>query len=330
VKAVVLVGGEGTRLRPLTLSTPKQMLPVAGRTVIERVVEHLARHGVDEVVLSLGYKPDAFLEAFPDGRCAGVKLRYAVESSPLDTAGAIRFAAEQGGLGSETFVVVNGDVLTDIDISGLAMFHRERAAEATIALTPVEDPSRFGVVPVDANGKVQAFIEKPPASQAPTNMINAGIYVLEPSFLERVPPGRKVSVEREVFPAVVEDGRLYALGSDALWTDMGTPEKYLEANLAWARREGAMSERPEGAHPSAVVADSVVYPDARIEKGARVHEAVVLEGACVRSGATVRRSVLGRNVKVGLGAVVDALCVLGDGWEVAAGEMLSGARLPVA
>src|SRR5579875_2398130 len=216
MKAVVLVGGEGTRLRPLTFSTPKQMLPVAGRTVIERVVEHLGRHGVHEVVLSLGYKPDAFLAAFPDGRCAGVKLRYAVESSPLDTAGAIRFAAEEGGLGSETFVVVNGDVLTDIDVSELVKFHKERGAEGTIALTPVEDPSRFGVVPVDANGRVEAFIEKPPASEAPTNMINAGIYVLEPSFLERVPPGRKVSVEREVFPAVVEDGRLYALGSDAL------------------------------------------------------------------------------------------------------------------
>ncbi len=328
MKAVVLVGGEGTRLRPLTLSTPKQMLPVAGRTVIERVVEHLSRHGVDAVVLSLGYKPDAFLRAFPDGRCAGVKLEYAVESSPLDTAGAIRFAAEQGGVGDDTFVVVNGDVLTDIDISDLVRFHRGRQAEATIALTPVEDPSRFGVVPVDANGKVQAFIEKPPACEAPTNMINAGIYVLEPSFLERVPRGQKVSVEREVFPAVVKDGRLYALGSDALWTDMGTPEKYLEANLAWAKREGALSARPEGAHPGATVANSVVYPDVRIEEGARVHDAVVLEGACVRSGATVRRSVLGRNVDVGLGAVVEALSVLGDGWEVAAGEMLSGARLP--
>jgi mannose-1-phosphate guanylyltransferase len=329
VKAVVLVGGEGTRLRPLTLSTPKQMLPVAGRTVIERVLEHLARHGIDEVVLSLGYKPDAFLEAFPEGRCAGVRLKYAVESSPLDTAGAIRFAADQGGVGDETFLVVNGDVLTEIDISDLVRFHRDREAEATIALTPVEDPSRFGVVPVDANGKVEAFIEKPPASQAPTNMINAGIYVLEPSFLERVPPGKKVSVEREVFPAVVRDGRLYALGSDALWTDMGTPEKYLEANLAWAKREGALSERPEGAHPLASVANSVVCADARIEEGARVHEAVVLQGARVRSGATVRRSVLGRNVEVGLGAVVDALSVLGDGWHVAAGEILSGARLPV-
>jgi len=326
MKAVVLVGGEGTRLRPLTYSTPKQMLPVAGRTVIERVVEHLAGHGVDEVVLSLGYRPDAFLEAFPDGRCAGVKLHYAVESAPLDTAGAIAFAAGEAGINGETFVVVNGDILTEIDISALARFHRDRGAEGTIALTPVLDPSRFGVVPVDESGLVEAFIEKPPASEAPTNMINAGIYVLEPTFLERVPAGRRVSIEREVFPALVKDRRLYALGSDALWTDMGTPEKYLEANLTWARSEGALVP---GSHPGATVADSVIYADVSIDEGAHVREAVVLEGAHVRSGATVRRSVLGRNVSVGLGAVVDALSVLGDGWEVAAGEMLSGARLPV-
>ena len=327
MKAVVLVGGEGTRLRPLTFSTPKQMLPVAGRTVIERVVEHLAHHGVDEVVLSLGYRPDTFLEAFPDGRCAGVKLHYAVESSPLDTAGAIAFAAGEAGITDETFVVVNGDVLTEFDITTLVEFHRQREAEGTIALTPVLDPSRFGVVPIDKSGRVEAFIEKPPASEAPTNMINAGIYVLEPSFLERVPKGRRVSIEREVFPALVKDRTLYALGSDALWTDMGTPEKYLEANLTWARSEG--SSPAPGVHPGATVADSVIYADVSIDEGAHVCEAVVLEGAHVGRGATVRRSVLGRNVTVGFGAVVDALSVLGDDWEVAAGEMLSGARLPV-
>lgn len=327
MKAVVLVGGEGTRLRPLTFSTPKQMLPVAGRTVIERVVEHLAHHGVDEVVLSLGYRPDAFLEAFPEGRCAGVKLHYAVESSPLDTAGAIAFAAGEAGITGETFVVVNGDVLTEFDITTLVEFHRQREAEGTIALTPVPDPSRFGVVPIDKSGRVEAFIEKPPASEAPTNMINAGIYVLEPSFLERVPKGRRVSVEREVFPALVKDRTLYALGSDALWTDMGTPEKYLEANLVWARSEGAAPT--PGVHPGATVADSVIYADVSIDEGAHVREAVVLQGAHVGRGATVRRSVLGRNVRVGFGAVVDALSVLGDNWEVAAGEMLSGARLPV-
>ncbi len=325
MKAVVLVGGEGTRLRPLTYFTPKQMLPVAGRPVIERVVEHLARHGVDEVVLSLGYKPDAFIAAYPDGHCGGVKLRYAVEASPLDTAGAIAFAASQAGITSETFLVVNGDVLTDIDIGALVRFHQDRGGEGSIALTPVEDPSLFGVVPVDASGRVQAFIEKPPVGQAPTNMINAGIYVLEPTFLERVPVGKRVSVEREVFPALVGAGSLYALGSDALWTDMGTPGKYLEANLVWARREVG-----GGAGGSGVlgVANSVLHDGVFIEDGAHVRDAVLLEGAQVKKDAFVHGSVLGRDVVVGVGAIVRDLSVLGDGWVVEAGDTLSGARLP--
>ena len=338
MKAVVLVGGEGTRLRPLTFSTPKQMLPVAGRPVIERVVEHLAAHGVDEVVLSLGYRPDAFLAAYPAGRCGDTRLQYAVESSPLDTAGAIAFAADEAGITDETFVVVNGDVLTEIDLTALVDFHRSRGAEGTIALTPVEDPSRFGVVPVDPSGLVEAFIEKPPADQAPTNMINAGIYVLEPSFLRHVSRGRRVSIEREVFPALVENRSLYALGSDALWTDMGTAEKYLEANLAWGRRErclvGAAAGAAgsggtyRGAHPAASIANSVIHDDVLIGEGAHVSDAVLLQGGRVEAGAVVRRSVLGRNVIVGLGAVVEALSVLGDGWVVRAGDVLSGARLP--
>jgi mannose-1-phosphate guanylyltransferase len=325
---VVLAGGEGTRLRPLTFSTPKQMLPVAGRPVIERVVEELARHGVDEVVLSLGYRPDAFIAAYPEGRCAGVALTYAVEASPLDTGGAIAFAARQAGVGDETFIAMNADVLAEIDVTSLVEFHRDRGAEATIALTPVDDPSLFGVVAVDANGLVGAFIEKPSAQEAPSNMINAGIYVLEPSFLARIPEGRRTSVERQVFPAVAREGALFALGSDALWTDMGTPGKYLEANLAWARREGAFGGTNAGTHPEAEVVNSVLHPDVRVEKGAIVREAVVLEGGRVQAGAFVNRSVLGRNVVVGRGAIVDALSVLGDGWVVADGAVLDGARLP--
>jgi mannose-1-phosphate guanylyltransferase len=328
MKAVVLAGGVGTRLRPLTLSTPKQMLPVAGRPVIERVVEELARHGVDEVVLSLGYRPDAFIAAYPKGRCAGVVLRYAVEESPLDTAGAIAFAAREAGVGNETFIAMNADVLAEIDLTRLVEFHRARGAEATIALTPVDDPSLFGVVVADARGKVGSFVEKPAAGEAPSNMINAGIYVLETKFLSRVPAGRRVSVEREVFPFLATGGSLFALGSEALWTDMGTPAKYLEANLAWARREGALARRGARAHPEAEVVDCVLHPDVRIEKGAIVREAVVLEGGHVRAGALVNRSVLGRNVIVGQNAVVDQLSVLGDGWVVAPGDILEGARLP--
>ena len=222
MKAVVLVGGEGTRLRPLTLSAPKQMLPIVGVPMIERVLGHLASHGIDDAVLSLGYLPDAFTEAYPDGRVAGMGVTYAVEPEPLDTAGAVRFAAAFAGI-DETFVVVNGDVLTDLDLTALVAFHRERGAEGTIALHPVADPSAFGVVPTDDDGRVQAFVEKPPRDEAPTNEINAGTYVLEPSVLGRIPEGGRVSIERETFPAMVRDGGLFAALRRQLLARHGDP-----------------------------------------------------------------------------------------------------------
>lgn len=316
MKAVVLVGGEGTRLRPLTLSTPKQMLPIGGRPMIERVLVWLAGHGIDEAVLSLGYRPDAFLKAYPDGECVGVRLQYAVEDSPLDTAGAIRFAAGAGGV-DDTFVVVNGDVLTSLDVAGLVGFHRERAAEATIALTPVEDPSAFGVVPTRDDGQVIAFIEKPPAGQAPTNLINAGTYVLEPSVLDRIPSGRRVSIERETFPALVAEGRLYARGSDAPWLDAGTPATYLAANLAYA---------PFG--PQTGANASVVAEDVVCGAGAVVDRSVVMEGAELGDGAVVRDSVIGARARVGAGARVEDLSVIGDDSVVPPGAVVSAARLP--
>ncbi|MGH9297848.1 MAG: nucleotidyltransferase family protein, partial [Acidimicrobiales bacterium] len=228
--AVVLVGGEGTRLRPLTYDLPKQMLPVVDRPMIEHVVAWLGRHGVERVVLSLGYRPDAFVEAFPSGEVDGVRLVYAPEPEPLDTAGAVRFAAEAAGTRGR-LLVLNGDVLSDMDVSALIAFHEQQRAKATIQLTPVEDPSRFGVVPTDHDGKVLAFIEKPSPDEAPTNHINAGCYVLEQEVLEGIDPGRRVSIERETFPALVAGGGLYALSSDAYWLDTGTPENYLQASL---------------------------------------------------------------------------------------------------
>jgi mannose-1-phosphate guanylyltransferase len=327
MKAVVLVGGEGTRLRPLTLTTPKQMLPVAGRPMIERVVSHLTEYGVDEVVLSLGYRPDAFLAAYPDGRCGGATLVYAVEPEPLDTAGAIAFAARHAGL-AEQFVVVNGDVLTDVDIASLLAFHGARGAMATIALTPVDDPSRFGVVPTDEGGRVVAFIEKPAAGTAPTNLINAGTYVLEPQVIDRIPAGRRVSIERETFPSLVQDGTLYALGSAADWVDAGTPATYLEVNLAFARRQGGGVDRAAHLDGSARVVTSVIGAGAVVEMGALVEDSVVFPGARVSRGAEVRGSILGRDVVVGKGARVEKLSVLGDGERVAAGAHLAGVRRP--
>lgn len=331
MRAVVLVGGFGTRLRPLTLGTPKQMLPIVDRPMIERVLGTLAGHGVTDVVLSLGYRPDAFVDAYPDARCAGVDLHYAVEPEPLDTAGAVRFAARSAGL-DETFVVVNGDVLTDLDVAELWKLHHERGAEGTIALTPVDDPSRYGVVPTAADGRVEAFVEKPPPGTAPTNWINAGTYVLEPSVLDRIDGGRKVSIERETFPSMVADRSLYAVPSDAYWVDAGTPATYLQVQLDLIdgrRGPGETAVHPTArVHPGATVDRAVVMAAAEVAEGAVVRGSVVLPGAAVGADAVIDGSIVGPGASVGAGAVVSDLTVLGADAEVAAGTELHGALLP--
>jgi mannose-1-phosphate guanylyltransferase len=310
------------------------MLPVAGRPMIEDVLAHLRHHGVDEVVLSLGYKPDAFLEAYPDATCAGVRLVYVVEPEPLDTAGAIAFAAREAGI-DERFLVVNGDVLTDLDVSALVAFHEAAGAEGTIALTKVEDPSQFGVVPTEADGRVIAFVEKPPRDEAPTDLINAGYYVLEPSVLDRIEPGRKVNIERETFPAMVADGRLFAVADPAYWLDVGTPERLLQASIDLLTGERAGG--PGGdvllvgsatVEDGAQVARAVLGDGCRVEAGAVVEDAVLLPGVVVEAGAVVRRSVVGAGAVVSAGSTVTDLSVLGDCVRTEPGATLSGVRLP--
>ena len=332
MKAVVLVGGFGTRLRPLTINTPKQMLPILQRPMIEHVLEHLATHGIEEAVLSLGFKPDAFRDAYPDGLCAGVKVHYAIEPEPLDTAGAIRFAALHAGI-AERFVVVNGDVLTDLDVGDLVRFHDEHGGEGTIALHEVEDPSAFGVVPTDADGRVLAFVEKPPREEAPTNLINAGTYVLESSVLDRIADGRKVSIEREVFPAMVADGTLYAQAGAAYWIDTGTPAKYLEAQMDLLRgvrgeRRTSINETAQIA-PDAEVLRTVVGPDVVVESGASVKGSVLMAGSRVCEGAEVVRAILGPRSVVGARARVDDVAVLGDDAVIGPDLRMSGGSVGI-
>lgn len=338
MQAVILVGGEGTRLRPLTSSTPKQMLPIMGIPMLEGVLLQLARHGIDEAILSLGYLPDRFIEAYPNGECAGVKLRYAVEPEPLDTAGAVRFAAQELGA-EETFVVVNGDVLTDLDVSALVAFHRERGAEGTIALHPVDDPSRFGVVPTDANGRVIAFVEKPPIEEAPTNLINAGTYVFEPSVLERIGLGERISIERVTFPAMVADGSLYAMADESYWLDTGTPEAYLQAHydILEGRRSpsflnvnlenGSLILKGAELDPHASIHTSVIGQGARVEEGAVIKRSVLLEGAHIKRGARVEGSIVGANASVGVNSVLGPTSVVGFGVAVEDGVELHDARV---
>jgi mannose-1-phosphate guanylyltransferase len=327
----VLVGGFGTRLRPLTHHRPKQMLPIVNRPMIEHVVGHLVDHGVDDVVLSLGYQPDGFRDAYPSGRCAGASLHYAIEPEPLDTAGAIRFAALDAGI-DERFVVVNGDVLTDLDVTAFVAFHVARAAEASISLHRVGDPSRYGVVLTDARGRVSAFVEKPPRGQAASDLINAGTYVLEPSVTDRIPPGRRVSVERETFPAMAADGSLYARADGCYWIDTGTPCEYIQAQLDLV--DGVRGAAIDGVHPDARIAadaaveHSVVGAGAVVSGGARVENSVLLPRVRVCSAAVIDGSVVGEGAIVAEGAHVLRGSVVGDGEVVGSGAHLAGERVP--
>jgi mannose-1-phosphate guanylyltransferase len=334
LKAIILVGGMGTRLRPLTYEMPKQMLPLVGVPMIECVFEMLAKHDVNEVVLSLGYLPDHFIEAYPDGAIAGVKITYAVEPEPLDTAGAIKFAATFAGV-DETFLVVNGDVLTDLDVTALVAFHRARGAAGTIALHAVEDPSRFGVVVTDDDGRVSAFIEKPPREEAPTNLINAGTYVFEPSVLELIESGRRVSVERETFPALAAAGTLYAMDDRAYWLDTGTPATFLQANIdvlngrdtdrtvrdlvgtTWCHESSRVA-------PSARLHNSVVDRDCVIGENVVLDGVVVMPGAVVQDDVQIRASIIGPRAVIGSASILGPTCVVGAEVTVADGSELSG------
>lgn len=328
MRAVVLVGGRGTRLRPLTDHVPKPMLPIGHRPMITRLVERLADAGVDDVTLALGFRPEPFIEAFPDGRVGDVQLHYAVEPEPLDTAGAIRFAADHRGI-DDTFVVANGDIVTDLPVAELVAAHRRFGAEATVHLTPVADPSSFGVVEIDGSGRVERFVEKPAPGDTDSNLINAGTYVFEASVLDRIPTGRRVSVERETFQALVADGGLYALATDHYWLDTGRPELYLQANLDLL--SGARSIRCDAVESGATVAGSAVLvrslagAGATVAEGATVTDSVVLGGAFVGAHAVVERSiVMGR---VGSGAVVRDTVVGADGVVAERAEAI-GSRIP--
>jgi mannose-1-phosphate guanylyltransferase len=321
MQAIVLVGGEGTRLRPLTSAVPKPALTLVDRPFLAYMVEWLARHGVEEVVLACGFLPDVLREALGEGEHAGTRVRYVVEPEPLGTAGAIRFAADELGdeLG-ERFLALNGDVLTDLDIGALVSAHDERGAGATIGLHPVEDSAAYGLVSRGAEGAVLEFLEK--TGEPAPGEVNAGIYALERSVLDLIPPGRKMSIEREVFPRLVGQG-LYATMLDGYWMDIGTPERYLQAT--WDILEGRVETmvEPTGpgmyVDPAAEIAESAVVgpravlgPRCRIESGVEVRESVLLEGCVAEMGARVSRSILAAGARVEAGAALDGAVVGSD------------------
>ena len=333
-QAVILVGGQGTRMRPLTDTRPKPMLPLLDLPFVERQVDHLARAGVTTIVFSCGYRPREIEEYFGDGASRGLTMGYVVDPEPLGTAGAIANAAPL--LHEGDVFVLNGDILTDLDLAALVAHHRGLGAEATIALTPVDDPSAFGLVRTDADGRVTEFVEKPgPDELIPGEpyRINAGTYVLSASARDAIPQGQQVSIERDTFPLLAARGGVGALASDCYWRDIGTPASYLDAHLdvlhgrvGFITTPGEAWTSPDADVDAGARIDpgACIAPGASVAAGARVASAIVGEGASVGEGAVVDGAVVGRDVTIGPGATVTGLVVVGDGATIGAGATVHG------
>ena len=341
MKAVILAGGEGTRLRPLTLSVPKPVVPVVDRPFLRHQLDLLATVGVTDIVFSVAYRPERVQAVFGDGSGLGRHIRYAVEDMPLGTGGAVKNAERHL---DEVTVVFNGDVLTDVDLPAVVRAHRDTGAAATIVLTPVPNPSAYGLVETDATGRILRFVEKPDPSQITTDTINAGIYVLNTSTLELMPEGVNHSIERGFFPALIARGdRLTGFIHRGYWIDIGTPEKYLQVHRdilrgrfpvqieAEARsggwidvraqvEAGAELEGPFYIGPGCrVAAGAHVGPDAVLTSGVRAHpgsnvrDCVLWEGTEVGEGADVQGALLGPGVQTGRHSRLGPGVVLGEG-----------------
>jgi mannose-1-phosphate guanylyltransferase len=353
MQALILAGGEGTRLRPLTSTVPKPVVPLVDRPFIAYMLDLLRRHGVDDVVMSCGFLASGVRNVLGDGSAYGLRLRYVEEPQPLGTGGAVKFAES---LLDERFLMLNGDVLTDLDVSAQLALHDQRRARATLALTPVEDPSAYGLVRTAADGEVTGFVEKPSPDQIDTPNISAGIYVLERSVLELLEPDQPASIERDVFPRLVGEG-LYAYVGDGYWLDIGTPERYLEGTfdilegtveteVAGRMGDGFVCVEPGTDNAGRVIPSALIERDCRIAEGARIGGRVVLEtGVSVGEHTTIERAVVlrgssigancrlsgcivGGGVVIGDNTHVEGLAVLGEGVTIGADNVVAnGARI---
>ncbi|HEY1284490.1 MAG TPA: NDP-sugar synthase [Solirubrobacterales bacterium] len=325
MQAIVLVGGEGTRLRPLTESIPKPALTLVDRPFLAYMIEWLAGHGVTEVVLACGFLPDALRDALTgEEERAGVAIRYVVEPEPLGTAGAIRHAAEAlGDALDERFLALNGDVLTDLDLTALLREHERRSARSTLGLYRVEDAAAYGLVHRGEDGEVREFLEKTGRSEP--GDVNAGMYVLENSVLDLIPAGQPVSIERDVFPRLVGQG-LHGVVLDGYWMDIGTPERYLQATWDILERRVRTRVRPTGpglhvapgadVSPGATVGPrAVLAPGCRVGDGAEIVESVLLEGCVIAEGSRVSGSILAPGAEVAAGVSLEG-AVAGKGERV--------------
>lgn len=337
VDAVVLVGGKGTRLRPLTLSAPKPMLPTAGLPFLTHLLSRIAAAGIEHVILGTSYKPAVFEAEFGDGSALGLQIEYVTEEHPLGTGGGIANVA--GKLRNDTAMVFNGDVLSGADLAQLLDFHRSNRADVTLQLVRVGDPRTFGCVPTDEEDRVVAFLEK--TEDPPTDQINAGCYVFERNVIDRIPQGREVSVEREVFPALLADGdcKIYGYVDASYWRDMGTPEDFVRGSadlvrgiapspaLRGHRGEQLVHDGAAVSPGALLIGGTVVGRGAEIGPGTRLDGAVIFDGVRVEAGCVIERSIIGFGARIGPRALIrDG--VIGDGADIGARcELLSGARV---
>lgn len=286
MKAIILVGGEGTRLRPLTYNVPKPLLPLCGIPYLELQLAWLKQYGVTKVVLSLGYLPTQFEKHFKSGEFQGIEIKYVIEDEPLGTGGAIKFASYALDLEEdESFLVFNGDILTEFNITELVEKHENSDSIATIGLTQVEDPTKFGVVPTKENGEIVAFVEKPLKNTAPTNWINAGMYIFSSKILELIPDGIQISIERDTFPYILESQRrMFAVKSEGFWIDIGTPEQYIQSNKLILEHLDSLYFK-----------DIVLYDKTQIKPNLWTGSNCSIEDSATFSGTVI----LGDNVKIG-------------------------------
>jgi len=325
--AVILIGGAGTRLRPFTCDTPKPLLPVVNIPFLQHQFAILKRHGVRDVVLCTHYRPELFRKALGDGRRLGMRLRYVHETSPLGTGGALKNAA---GLTSETFIVLNGDVLNALDVTRFLKFHRKNRADVSIALTRVKDPTLYGLVETDDNGQIKKFLEKPSWDEIRTNTINAGAYIFEPGVLDYIPAKVNYSLERSLFPQLLLDShRLFGFVTGGYWIDIGTVEKYLQVHLDILRGTTPFkAPAPRGSRVllgrGTKVADFVRFSGSvcvgarcSIGKGAQLENCVVLEGTQIGEGASLKGCIVGARCSIGANAVLAERTALAGGSRVA-------------
>ena len=334
IEAIILVGGEGRRLRPLTDTRPKPMMPLVDRPFVAHQLDQLRRFGVTDVIFSCGYRPEALEHHFGDGAAIGMRLRYVVDPMPLGTAGAVKNAEPL--LVADRTLVLNGDILTDLDIAALMGDHRDSGAAGTLALTPVDDPSRYGLVRLHADATVEAFVEKPqPEELRPDEpfLINAGTYLLEREVLDAIPEGQPCSIERDIFPGLAQAGRLVGYASDCYWRDIGTPESYLQAHVdvlaGVVQTESPTGDRWVGA-AAEIDVTAIVHRGTTVGANARIAERAAVATSVVGAGTTIGRdarldgAILGAGVTVGDETAILPGTVIGDGATIGAGLELRG------